>query len=131
MSAISANKETRPKIVQSETYKITTTDECENLYITVGESDGRVIEVFITMGKSGGCNGCHNAALGISISEGLQHGVPLDVYVSALRGIRCPYPRMFPKDDRFLSCPDAVSGILAQYVNPPIGGLKNDVSGEG
>lgn len=111
-----ADRELRPKIIHSETHKVTTSEGCNNLYITVGKHEDKVIEVFITMGKSGGCGGCQNAALGISISEGLQHGVPLDVYVSALRGLRCPNPLMFPKEDRILSCPDAVAQILSLYL---------------
>lgn len=106
----------RPKVTQSETHKVKTGDGCQNLYITVGKTGGKVIEVFIMMGKSGDCNTCHNAALGISISEGLQHGVPLAVYVDSLGGIRCPNPTM-GKDDKILSCPDAVARILELYLN--------------
>ena len=105
-------KTPRPKLVKSETHKILT--GCEALYITIGLVNGKPIEVFITMGKSGGCSACQNAALGISLSVGLQHGVPLEVYIENLRGVRCPKPLI--SKDHFLSCPDAVSKILSQYV---------------
>lgn len=111
------NRTPRPKVTQSDTHKVRTGYECENLYITVGRIGNQVIEVFIMMGKSGNCNTCHNAALGIAISEGLQHGVPLQVYVDCLRGIRCPNPLMASKDDKVLSCPDAVAKILALYLD--------------
>ena len=109
----------RPKVTQSDTHKIVTGDGCQTLYITVGKVDGKVIEVFITMGKSGECNTCHCAALGIAISNGLQHGVPLSVYTDSLRGIRCPNPMICvaSKDDRILSCPDAVAKVLSLYLD--------------
>lgn len=107
----------RPKVTQSDTHKVKTGYDCQNLYITVGRVGNQVIEVFIMMGKSGDCNTCHNAALGVAISEGLQHGVPLSVYVDSLRGIRCPNPLVASKEDRILSCPDAVAKILALYLN--------------
>ncbi len=54
----------------------------------------------------------------IAISEGLQHGVPLSVYADSLQGIRCPNPMIcvVSKDDRILSCPDAVAKVLALYL---------------
>lgn len=105
----------RPKIVQSETHRVITS--CGSLYVTVGMVEKKPIEVFVTMGKSGACETCQNAALGISLSIALQHGTPLLSLAENLRGIRCPKP-MFSgdKDGRVLSCADAVSGILFQYI---------------
>ena len=110
---------TRPKVTESDTHKIVTAEGCQTLYVTVGKVAGQVIEVFIMMGKSGECNTCHNAALGIAISEGLQHGVPLGVFVDALRGVRCPNPMIAVKSkaDVVLSCPDAVAKVLALYLD--------------
>jgi ribonucleoside-diphosphate reductase alpha chain len=73
------------------------------------------IEVFITMGKSGACETCANAALGIVLSIALQYDTPLEKLAENLRGIRCPKP-VISKEDRVLSCADAVSGILFLYV---------------
>ena len=68
------------------------------------------------MGKSGACETCQNAALGISLSIALQYGTPMDVLADNLRGIRCPKPVLGNGGDRVLSCADAVSGVLYQYI---------------
>jgi ribonucleoside-diphosphate reductase alpha chain len=104
----------RPKITQSETHRIITS--CGSLYVTLGRVNEKPIEVFITMGKSGACETCQNAALGIALSIALQYGTPLDKLAENLRGIRCPKPVLASKEDRVLSCADAVSGILFLYV---------------
>lgn len=69
------------------------------------------------MGKSGACETCQNAALGIVISMALQYDTPLDVLASNLRGIRCPKPVLGKPEDRVLSCADAISGVMFQYVD--------------
>lgn len=113
----------RPKITQSDTHRITT--PCGSLYVTVGKVDQRPIEVFITMGKAGACETCQNAALGIVISMALQYNTPLDVLAGNLRGIRCPKPTLGAPEDRVLSCPDAVAGVMFQYVDNGKEALKS------
>ena len=105
----------RPKKIKSDTHRIITS--CGSLYITVGMIDKKPIEVFIAMGKAGNCETSQNASLGIAISVALQHGVPLVVFAENLRGVRCHKPKMFPPSERVLSCADAVSGVLFQYVD--------------
>jgi len=105
----------RPKITQSETHRIVTA--CGSLYVTIGMVDKQPIEVFITMGKAGACEMCQNAALGISLSIALQNGTPLVALAENLRGIRCPKPVLGKPEDRVLSCPDAVAGVMFLYVD--------------
>jgi ribonucleoside-diphosphate reductase alpha chain len=95
------------------------------LYVTVGKVDQHPIEVFITMGKAGACETCQNAALGIVISMALQYNTPLDVLAGNLRGIRCPKPTLGSPEDRVLSCPDAVAGVMFQYVDNDKEALKS------
>jgi len=53
-------------------------------YLTVGFTDGGNIgEAFLTIGKMGGMYRVYDALM-IAMSIGLQHGVPLDVFVSKL-----------------------------------------------
>lgn len=106
----------RPSVVSSVTYRVRTGCD-QSLYVTVGTVEDRVIEVFLTIGKTGGCHLALNSALGIAISEGLQHGVPLDVYVDALKGVKCDRPVAFPRVDQMFSCPDAVYRILDRYLD--------------
>jgi ribonucleoside-diphosphate reductase alpha chain len=84
---------------------------CGKIYITVGEQEGKVYEVFATIGKSGGCTTCFLQALTLSISQGIRHGVPLDIYVKKLIGTRCPSPS-FDSGTNYLSCVDAIGQVL-------------------
>jgi len=60
----------------------------QKVYIRTGEyEDGRLGEVFITIDKEG-CKLRVYDALGILLSIGLQHGVPLADYVDKLSGLR-------------------------------------------
>jgi ribonucleoside-diphosphate reductase alpha chain len=71
------------------------------LYVTVGlHEDGRPGEVFLTADKAGSFERGLLNALGIAISIGLQHGVPLEQFVSKLKGIRFE-PNGFTGDKMF------------------------------
>ncbi len=60
-----------------------------NGFVTVGEyDDGRPGEVFINMSKQGSTLAGIMDAFSISISFGLQHGVPLATYVRKFSGMR-------------------------------------------
>ena len=109
------DKKLRPKLVHGETTKIKT--GCGNLYITLNKDGENPIEVFATLGKSGDCTRCQVEALTRCISTGLQYNVPLENFVKQLSGIRCPQPSFSgSKEDSALSCPDAISRVLSQYV---------------
>lgn len=110
-------KETRPKDLYGITYKIKT--GCGNMYITIGsEGNGsKPIEVISRLGKSGGCSGSQNEALGRSISIGLQGGIEVERYIKTLKGIRCPQPGDYYEPDKLcLSCSDAVGWALEKYL---------------
>ena len=108
-------KRTRPDVVKSATYERLT--GCGKLYITIGTDNEGPLEVFLTLGKSGGCSACMNEALGRAISLGLKYGVPLKEYMEDLRGIRCDNPKIFPKESQCLSCADAISRIMGVFLN--------------
>ena len=58
-------------------------------YVTVGEyEDGRPGEIFIRVSKQGSTLAGIMDAFAISVSHGLQYGVPLRSYVKALIGMR-------------------------------------------
>lgn len=89
---------------------------CGNLYITVNVNGDRPIEVFARLGKAGGCSNVQNEALTRAISLGLKNDVPIKEIVDELKGLQCPNPSMFPKDERILSCPDGIAKVLERYV---------------
>lgn len=109
------DKTKRPKVVGALIVKTVT--GCGNLYVQLGWWNGKLNEVFATLGKSGGCAMSFNEALTRSITAGLRFGesVPVSEYVKQLRGIRCPTPMPFPKEDAVMSCPDAIAKVLEEY----------------
>jgi ribonucleoside-diphosphate reductase alpha chain len=78
---VGAVRERLPRRRLSKTFAFRVAD-CEG-YVTVGEyEDGRPGEVFIKVSKQGSTLAGIMDAFSISISLGLQHGVPLSTYVS-------------------------------------------------
>ncbi len=77
---VGAVRERLPRRRRSRTFAFRVAD-CEG-YVTVGEyEDGRPGEVFIKVSKQGSTLAGIMDAFSISISLGLQHGVPLATYV--------------------------------------------------
>lgn len=103
----------RPKVVGSINVRAIT--GCGNMYIQMGWWQGSLHEVFATLGRGGGCAMSYGEALTRSITAGLRREVPVSEYVRQLKGVRCPSPMPFPKEESVLSCPDAIGKILEQY----------------
>jgi len=107
-------KKHRPKVLDSITEEVTT--GCGHLYLTMGyDHEGALLEIFIHLGKTGGCSHCQLEALSRCISLGLKHGVPIEQYKKQLLGLSCPKSVPFPKDRRILSCADGVAKVLALF----------------
>ena len=80
-------RERLPKRRRSNTYKFRVAD-CEG-YVTVGEyEDGRPGEVFMKVSKQGSTLAGIMDAFSISVSLGLQHGVPLRTFVEKYTNLR-------------------------------------------
>ena len=80
-------REKMPRRRRSSTFQFRVAD-CEG-YVTVGEyDDGRPGELFINVSKQGSTLAGIMDALSISISLGLQHGVPLATYVRQYSNMR-------------------------------------------
>ena len=76
-----------PRRRQSRTFSFRVTD-CHG-FMTVGEyDDGRPGEIFLTVAKQGSTLAGIMDAFAISVSHGLQHGVPLRSYVDAFTNMR-------------------------------------------
>ena len=87
---------------------------CGNLYVTLNSDGGGLQEVFAKLGRAGTCTVCQMEALTRCSTLGLRHGVPVKEFVDELKGIQCPNPKMWPEEERVLSCPDAIANILEE-----------------
>jgi len=100
----------RPAVTTGTTTKVTT--GCGNLYITINVDDRSMpFEVFIQMGKAGGCAASQLEATGRLVSLALRSGVENKKIIDQLRGIRCPSPS-WEKGGRIFSCADAIARVL-------------------
>lgn len=97
-------KKPRPKTLQGITYTVPT--GCGKLYVACNDKDGSLFEVFIHMGKSGGCSSASMEALGRVISTGLRGGIDPGHYIKTLAGIQC---------HRSPSCVDAVAQAIKMH----------------
>ena len=89
---------------------------CGHLYVTVAKGENGYTEVFATLGKAGGCSNCQNEILTTTITLGLRYGIPMEEYIRKMVGVQCPNPKMFPMEERCLSCPDAIGKAMKQFL---------------
>ncbi|MFX0061811.1 MAG: vitamin B12-dependent ribonucleotide reductase, partial [Candidatus Hermodarchaeota archaeon] len=103
----------RPRMTRGVTFKSKT--GCGTLYVTINEDEQGPAEVFLRIGKSGGCAASQSEATGRLVSLALRSGVSPAAIVRQLRGIRCPNP-VWEDGRTVLSCSDALSHVLAEYL---------------
>jgi ribonucleoside-diphosphate reductase alpha chain len=99
----------RDKVLNGSTTKIKT--GCGSLFITVNIKKDIPYEVFLRMGKSGGCASASCEALGRVISLALQSGVEPKSLIKNLSGVCCSSPIVY-EGESVTSCSDAISKVL-------------------
>jgi len=100
----------RPAVTRGTTTKVGT--GCGNLYVTINEdNDGLPFEIFMQMGKAGGCAMSQLEAIGRLLSLALRSGININSVIEQLRGIRCPSPS-WEKGGRIFSCSDAIARVV-------------------
>lgn len=104
----------RPNTTMGKTHKVKS--GCGNLYVTVNRDEFGVCEVFVSVGKSGGCIASQSEAVGRLISLALRSGVKLDSVARQLVGIRCPNPSFY-EGNTILSCADGIAHVLERYTD--------------
>ncbi len=104
----------RPEMLSGKTYKVKT--GYGTLFVTVNDDEtGAPLEVFATLGKSGGFFQEQSEALCRLISVALRSHIKVEEIIGHLKGIRGPMPVMTNKGT-VLSLPDAIAQILEEHV---------------
>jgi len=103
----------RDEFTIGRTYEVKT--EQGDLYVTVNSDDKGIIEVFLTLGKSGSFTAGYTEALGRLISMSLRSGIKPGAIIKQLQGIRTSSPTL-NKGMIVYSVPDAVAKILKKYL---------------
>ncbi len=115
----------RPKRTTAFVEKVTT--GCGSMYVTVSSDDKGICEVFVTLGKAGGCASAQLEAIGRLIALALRSGVDPSEVVKMLKGIRCP-SIAWEEGKSVLSCADAIATVLESHIN---GQTENKSNGHG
>ena len=83
--------------------------------MTINENkEKKLFEVFVRLGKSGGCAASQTEAIGRLVSLAFRSGIPWQLVTKQLRGISCDRPRGLGKN-KVLSCADAVAKAIEYY----------------
>ena len=87
---------------------------CGNFFVTLNrDSEGKLVEVFCKLGKTGNCAAAYSEALARMIAVALAYGAEVSEVVDHLRGIRCDRQWGLGAQ-QVLSCPDALALILEE-----------------
>ena len=92
--------------------------------MTINSDDRGPCEVFVQMGKVGGCASAQLEALARLSSLCLRANVKLESIIRQLKGIRCPSP-MWYKGKMITSCADAISLSLETFLTVQERGIIN------
>jgi len=105
----------RPKKLIGETTKMITGHG--TLYATINSGNSHPTEVFLNLGKAGGCINTFTEALGRVLSTALSSGIDPNLLAEQLQGISCPHTA-FTDGHSVTSVPDALGKILSEYQSP-------------
>jgi len=102
----------RPKKTEGETRKVET--PYGTLYCTINEDEHGPVEMFATVGKSGGNMESFTEALARQVSLSLRAGVHIDEIIDQMENIRSPQIA-WDEEETVYSIPDAIAVALSRY----------------
>lgn len=103
----------RPEFTHGITQRLET--GCGHMYVTVNTDEQGACEVFVQMGKVGGCASAQLEAIARLSSLALRSNIKVEAIIRQLKGIRCQSP-MWHKGKMITSCGDAVGQALEQFL---------------
>lgn len=115
----------RPEITHGVTQRLET--GCGHMYVTINTDEQGACEVFVQMGKVGGCASAQLEAIARLSSLALRSHIKIDALIRQLKGIRCQSP-MWYKGKMITSCGDAVGQALEQFLALYRNGELKDLS---
>ncbi len=115
----------RPEITHGVTQRLET--GCGHMYVTINTDEQGACEVFVQMGKVGGCASAQLEAIARLSSLALRSHIKIDALIRQLKGIRCQSP-MWHKGKMITSCGDAVGQALEQFLALYRNGELKDLS---
>jgi ribonucleoside-diphosphate reductase alpha chain len=86
------------------------------MYVTINTDAHGACEVFVQMGKVGGCASAQLEAIARLSSLALRSSIKIESIIRQLKGIRCQSP-MWYKGKMITSCGDAVGQALEQFLS--------------
>lgn len=104
----------RPEITTGTTQRLET--GCGHMYVTINTDSIGACEVFVTMGKVGGCASAQLEAIARLSSLAMRSRIKIESIIRQLKGIRCQSP-MWYKGKMITSCGDAVGQALEQFLS--------------
>ncbi|RLI75837.1 hypothetical protein DRP04_13115, partial [Archaeoglobales archaeon] len=93
---------------------------CGSIYVTINEDGEGLAEVFVKLGRSGGCGASQTEAIGRLVSLALRSGIDPEEIIKQLKGIRCPFTT-WHDGVAITSCADAVAKVLEAYLKGELG----------
>jgi ribonucleoside-diphosphate reductase alpha chain len=77
----------RPAKLAGFTYEVKT--PCGPMYVTCNDHEGELFEVFIKLGKAGGCAAAFTEAVGKTISNAIRSNIDPSEMIRSTIGIKC------------------------------------------
>ena len=118
----------RPHTLRGVTPKINTGHG--TLYPTINmDENGKIVEVFINLGKVGDCTAAFTEAIARLLSTALTWGVDPEVLANQLVGLSCKHTA-FNNGDTISSVPDGVGKAMLEVLGKEIPGTKGNLCPE-
>lgn len=108
----------RPDSLSGGTHKYRT--GCGNMYVIVNLEQGVPYEIFVSLGKGGGCGYATGEGIARLVSLALQNKISVGEIVKQLKGITCHSKlTQGEKTIHALSCVDVIGRLLSLYEVKP------------